>query len=320
MSSSTKRAPSDSICSFTAERTSKACTTAPSRRAVAIAWRPGHAGAEHQHLGRAHGAGRGGEHREEARQLLGGDQRGAVAGHGGLGGERVHRLGARDPRDRLHGEARDAGVGQRAHRVAAAERVEEADQHGAAARAGRSPRPTAGPPWPPPRRRSRRRARRPPPRRRRRADPPRRPPRTRPRRRSRPWRVAERPRARAPPGARPGPAPSVPRPSSGGRSGGQRARKGSRAVARVRRGAGAPRLPARAPRPHPRAGPVAAAARRRLGRVARPCRAARSARARPTCAASRPGARSRRAPLPGPRRRGRRTPPAWPPTCTGSRR
>ena len=40
MSSSRKRAPSDSICSLTAERTSKACTTAPSRRAVAIACSP----------------------------------------------------------------------------------------------------------------------------------------------------------------------------------------------------------------------------------------------------------------------------------------
>ena len=40
MSSSRKRAPSDSICSFTAERTSNACTTAPSRRAVAIACSP----------------------------------------------------------------------------------------------------------------------------------------------------------------------------------------------------------------------------------------------------------------------------------------
>ena len=68
----------------------------------------GHAGAEHQHLGRAHGAGGGGEHREEARQLLRGDQRGAVAGHGGLRGQRVHRLGARDARDGLHGEAGDA--------------------------------------------------------------------------------------------------------------------------------------------------------------------------------------------------------------------
>ncbi len=40
MSSSRKRAPSDSICSFTAERTSKAWTIAPSRRVVAIACRP----------------------------------------------------------------------------------------------------------------------------------------------------------------------------------------------------------------------------------------------------------------------------------------
>ena len=40
MSSSMKRAPSDSICSFTAARTSKANVTAPSRLAVASACRP----------------------------------------------------------------------------------------------------------------------------------------------------------------------------------------------------------------------------------------------------------------------------------------
>ena len=40
MSSSRKRAPSDSICSFTALRTSNAGLTAPSRRAVAIACSP----------------------------------------------------------------------------------------------------------------------------------------------------------------------------------------------------------------------------------------------------------------------------------------
>ena len=108
MSSSRKRAPSDSICSFTAERTSKACTTAPEPARRGDRLQPGHAGAQHQHLGRAHGARGGGQHREEARQLLGGDQRGAVAADRGLRGERVHRLRARDARDRLHREAGDA--------------------------------------------------------------------------------------------------------------------------------------------------------------------------------------------------------------------
>ena len=135
MSSSRKRAPSDSICSFTAERTSKACDDRAEAAGGGDRLQPGHAGAEHEHLGGADGAGRGGEHREEARQLLRGDQGGAVAGDGGLRGERVHRLGARDARDGLHGEARDAGLGQGAHRVGGRQRGEEADQHRAARQA-----------------------------------------------------------------------------------------------------------------------------------------------------------------------------------------
>ena len=104
--SSRKRAPSDSTCSFTAGRTSNAETTAPRRRAVAIACRPGDAGAEHEHAGRRDRAGGGHQHREEPGHAVGGDQHGLVAGDGRLRGERVHRLGARDPRDRLHREAR----------------------------------------------------------------------------------------------------------------------------------------------------------------------------------------------------------------------
>ena len=65
----------------------------------------GDAGAEHQHARRRDGAGGRGHHREEAAGLAGGEQRRGVAGDVGLGGERVHRLGAGDPRDRLDGEA-----------------------------------------------------------------------------------------------------------------------------------------------------------------------------------------------------------------------
>ena len=50
--------------------------------------------------------GRGHQHREEARQPVGRDQRRLVAGDGALRRERVHRLRARDARDRLHREAR----------------------------------------------------------------------------------------------------------------------------------------------------------------------------------------------------------------------
>ena len=73
---------------------------------------PGDAGAQDQHFGRRHGARGGGHHPEEAARLTGGDQHRRVARGGGLRGERVHRLGARRPRDRLHREAGDAGGGQ----------------------------------------------------------------------------------------------------------------------------------------------------------------------------------------------------------------
>ena len=69
----------------------------------------GDSGAEHEHLCRGDGAGGGGHHREEAARFARGEQRRGVAGDVGLRGERVHRLGAGDPRDRLHREAGDAG-------------------------------------------------------------------------------------------------------------------------------------------------------------------------------------------------------------------
>ena len=65
----------------------------------------GDPGAEDQHLGRRDRAGGGGHHREEAAGLARGEQGRGVAGDVRLRGERVHRLGAGDPRDRLHREA-----------------------------------------------------------------------------------------------------------------------------------------------------------------------------------------------------------------------
>ena len=73
---------------------------------------PGDAGAEHEHLCRGDRPGRGHQEWEEPRQPVGGDQRRLVAGHGRLRGERVHRLRARDPRDRLHRERDDAACGE----------------------------------------------------------------------------------------------------------------------------------------------------------------------------------------------------------------
>ena len=130
---------------------------APSRRAVAIAWRPATPAPSTSTLAGPDRAGRRGEHREEAGQLLRRDLGGAVAADGRLRGERVHRLGARDARDGLHGEARHAGLGQRPHGVGRRQRRQEADQHRAARRGGRSPRPRAARPWRRPRPTSRRR-------------------------------------------------------------------------------------------------------------------------------------------------------------------
>ena len=110
---SRKVAPSDSTCSRTAGRTSKPETTAPSRRAVAIACSPatpapststfagGIVPAAVVSIGKKRGS------------VLGGEQHGLVARDGRLRRERVHRLRARDARDRLHRERRHAARRER---------------------------------------------------------------------------------------------------------------------------------------------------------------------------------------------------------------
>ena len=52
-----------------------------------------------------------------------------VAGDGRLRGERVHRLGARDARQQLEREARDAGVAQRGDAVEGLVRLQQTDEH-----------------------------------------------------------------------------------------------------------------------------------------------------------------------------------------------
>ena len=61
-------------------------------------------GADHEQLRRRYGPGGGHQHREEAGEMLGGEQRALVAAHCRLRRERVHRLGARRAWDRLHRE------------------------------------------------------------------------------------------------------------------------------------------------------------------------------------------------------------------------
>ena len=79
---------------------------------------PRHAGAEHEHRRRPDRPRRGHQHRVVAAELHRADQRGAVPGDVRLRGQRVHRLRAADPRDRLHREARRARLRDRPDRLA----------------------------------------------------------------------------------------------------------------------------------------------------------------------------------------------------------
>ena len=132
-SSSTNLAPIERTSSADAARTSYASTTAPSRFAVAIACSPATPAPSTSTLAggivpaAVISSGRNG------RELLGGDERGAVAGHQRLGGEGVHRLGPGDPRQQLHRERGDPARGERADPVGVGRRREEAGRDAAAA-------------------------------------------------------------------------------------------------------------------------------------------------------------------------------------------
>ncbi len=75
----------------------------------------GDAGADDEHRRRPDRAGRGRQHRQELRQIVGGDQHGLVAGDGGLGRQGVHGLSPRYARDEFHGETGDAALLQGLH-------------------------------------------------------------------------------------------------------------------------------------------------------------------------------------------------------------
>ena len=85
-------------------RTSNAETTAPSRRAVAIACRPATPAPSTSTFAGATVPAAVISSGNIFWHAVGGDQHGLVARHGRLRRERVHRLGARDSRDRLHRE------------------------------------------------------------------------------------------------------------------------------------------------------------------------------------------------------------------------
>ena len=72
------------------------------------------------------------EHREHLGQPIRGDQDRAVASHGRLGGEHVHRLGAGDARDEFEGEGADAHLGERCRLLRFVEGAQERHECGAA--------------------------------------------------------------------------------------------------------------------------------------------------------------------------------------------
>ena len=84
--------------------------------------------ADHEHLRRRDGPGRGHQHREEAGEMLRGEQRALVAADRRLRRERVHRLRARRARDRLHRERDHAARREPLDALAVGERVEIGDQ------------------------------------------------------------------------------------------------------------------------------------------------------------------------------------------------
>ena len=109
---------------------------------------------------------RGRQHRHESRQAIGRDQGRLVPGNRGLRGERIHRLGPRGARDRLHRERVHAEGSKPFDPRPLAQRLEEGDEDLLRASLASSASLGAAPSRPPRRpRRRRRRARRPPRRR-----------------------------------------------------------------------------------------------------------------------------------------------------------
>jgi hypothetical protein len=89
----------------------------------------GDARTDHQHLRRTDRAGRRGQHREEARRQLRGDQGRLVPGHARLRTEHVHRLSARRARQPLQRESNDTERFQRRGTRRIGLRLQGANQH-----------------------------------------------------------------------------------------------------------------------------------------------------------------------------------------------
>jgi hypothetical protein len=104
-------APSEATCSLAAGRTSVAETTAPRRRAVAIACRPATPCPHDENLGSRHCAGSRHHHRHGAVIFRRGVDHRLVTGKIGLRGQHVHRLGAGDARHQFHRKGGQPGLG-----------------------------------------------------------------------------------------------------------------------------------------------------------------------------------------------------------------
>ncbi len=89
---------------------------------------PGHTGPDDEHLGRRDRAGRSHEERKEAAECVGRLEDRLVAGQVRHRGERVHLLGARDARDRLHRQDGRARALERDDRGGVRFRIQERDE------------------------------------------------------------------------------------------------------------------------------------------------------------------------------------------------
>lgn len=100
---------------------------------------PGHSCAEDEDLRRAHGARRGGQHREEPVVRVRRDQRRLVTGDTGLGGQRVHGLGAAEGTgQQIEAHRAHTASGQLLDRHGVSQRFEQTDQGLPRAQRGRA--------------------------------------------------------------------------------------------------------------------------------------------------------------------------------------
>jgi hypothetical protein len=84
----------------------------------------GDAGSEDEDASRCNRPGGRRQHRKELAQVRGGEQHCLVSGDGALRRECIHRLGARDSRDRVHREGRHLSVGEGAHALRVGQRLQ----------------------------------------------------------------------------------------------------------------------------------------------------------------------------------------------------